>query len=401
VKIGIFTDSYTPLVSGVTYSVNIEAEFLRKLGHEVYIFCLNNKALQVQEYLVPFTGIRIPIGKLKMYSYDLFTIFKHKRVKNIALDIAHLATEFTFPKVAFFAKKYHNIPLIYTMHTAWEDFLHFLPMKLGKLRPVKKFVRKKIRRIANKSNLVIAPSQKIRSVLESYKVTTPIEILPTGIDLDRFSRYDPQKIRELREQYGIRTDDFNLIIVGRISLEKNIIELLHIIRETRERIANLHFIVVGGGMDLPVVIKESKNLNIYDCITFTGMVDYQQIPNYFRLGDLYVNTSLSETQGLTFIEALACRLPVVALYDQPIADVVKDGVNGFLVSDRQAFVEKLVQISADKDLYQRLVGNTQESVHRYSAQAFAKRIENISLDLIDRNKSGQTNTKSSKRRFRA
>lgn len=222
-------------------------------------------------------------------------------------------------------------------------------------------------------------------LLQSYGVEKPVFVVPSGIDLRPFrSEADPLRAAVLRASLDIPQDRTVLVCVGRLAEEKNIEELL------RFR-ANLGpggytLLLVGDGPHRRELEETAAGLGLTapDAI-FAGMVPADQVADWYRLGDLFVSASTSETQGLTYAEALAAGVPVLCRADPCLLGVVRDGENGWQYHSEAEFRQRLSDFLAHPQNREALVRSARETGEEYSAQRFAERVEAIYEEQIQRN----------------
>ena len=205
------------------------------------------------------------------------------------------------------------------------------------------------RSFCNSADRVIVPTSKIEDLLKSYGSTKPMSIIPTGIELDMFRTKDDSvdSRSSLREQYGIAPTDRVLLFIGRISEEKNIDELLNILADYLPKKPNVKFLLVGGGSEMDALKQLSQELGISEQVIFAGKKPWNEIGRYYHIGDIFINASQSETQGLTYIEALASGMPIVAKADRVLDDVLIEGENGFSFTDKTSLVSALMLLNDD------------------------------------------------------
>ena len=220
-KIGFFTDTYFPQVSGVATSIKTLKEELEKKGHKVYIFTTTDPNAEMDEEDI----IRMPSVP--------FVSFKDRRIvvrgmwyayliaKELELELIHTHTEFGAGLLGKMVGRKLQIPVIHTYHTMYEDYLHYIAK--GKvLRPT--HVKYFSRLFANHSTGVVCPSERVIDTLRSYGVVSPMRIIPTGIEVEKFRRPDItlEMKRALRQELAIEEDQPMLLSLSRISYEKNI-----------------------------------------------------------------------------------------------------------------------------------------------------------------------------------
>lgn len=218
-KVGFFTDTYFPQVSGVATSIRTLKEELEKKGHEVYIFTTTDPNAPDFEN-----------GIIRMPSVP-FISFKDRRVvvrgmwyayliaKELELDLIHTHTEFGAGMLGKLVGKKMQIPVIHTYHTMYEDYLHYIAKgKVVKPAHVKYFSRF----FANHSSGVVCPSERVIEKLKSYGVKVPMRIIPTGIEVEKFKRPDitNEMKQKLRDSLGIKEDQLLILSLSRLSYEK-------------------------------------------------------------------------------------------------------------------------------------------------------------------------------------
>ncbi|WP_291572087.1 glycosyltransferase family 4 protein [Clostridium sp. UBA4548] len=371
-KILITSDTYSPMVNGVvTSTMNLYNE-LRKQGHDVRILTLSSNGksyVNDNVYFLKSIAIKVYPGA------RIGATIKDSLIKDIIQwkpDIVHSQTEFTTLIYARYIVKKLSIPHVHTYHTMYEDYLKYLFK--GKLI-TKENLRKIVKRILNKVDLVITPTIKVKETLISYGVYTHISVVPTGIDLSRFmvDLLDAEK-EKLKEKLHIHKEDKVIVYVGRIGEEKNIEEVINNFAELVKVDQKVKLVIVGGGPYLEVLRKVALENKVDDKIIFTGMIGPTEIYKYYKVGDVFVTASTSETQGLTYIEALSCGVPVLCKYDQCIDNVIINDHNGFAYNTKDEFVEEALKILNDVAYRNELSQNAISKAKEYSKEVFGNKI---------------------------
>ncbi len=388
-RVGIFTDQYYPIISGVVTSIQMLKDGLEELGHKVYIFTSfdERKATELlPDDVINIPGRSYPFKNLKDYRYT----FTHRRfvkiVKKYNIDIIHLQTEFNIAKIAKLAHKKLHIPVVHTMHTLWSDYFKYVSPFFDK--HAHGLMEKGLRVLfmkscAKMSEIQIVPTKKVYEQKATYALGKEIRIIPTGIELDRFypQNLEEEKINELKNKYKLDSKKFVFLYIGRTSEEKNIPTLLKAF--AKANLSNAIFLLVGGGPELDDLKKLVAELNISDKVIFTGLVEWTTIPYYYQLGDVFLNASQSETQGLTYIEALASGKPLLVQKDECIEDVVVDYYNGLYFDGEEELVKKMKEIVKAPDTLKTIKANTLKSVENYSKEQFTKNILKIYNEAIE------------------
>ena len=389
-KVLITTDCYKPTVNGVVTSVcNLETE-LRRLGHEVKILCPSENIHCADDENVYRIG-SVSVDKIYSGARIALRIGQGNLQKLIDWrpDIIHSQTEFTSFIMAKKIAAAVDCPIIHTYHTVYENYTHYFSPSIALGR---KTVIMMTKRILSHTAAVIAPSRKIEKMLTDYGVEQPIKVVPSGLRLEKFSEsVSPETITHLKSSLGIPETSRVLITVGRAAKEKNIEELIRYFK--RLDMENTVFLIVGGGPYLNSLKETAKAENISDRVFFTGQVEPQNVALYYKLGDVFMSASQSETQGLTYIEALAGGLPAVCRKDACLDDVVTNGENGGQYTDFDEFSHLVREILSNAELYKKMSENAVRTAQRYSAETFAKNMESVYTDVLEkRNQNEITNT---------
>ncbi len=385
-RIGIFTDTYTPDINGVVSSVVTLEHGLQTAGHEVYIITGQKNSLHAH-----WEGnvLRLPGLELKkLYGYTLSTPyhFEVKReIEALHLDVIHVQQEFTVGIFGRILAHTLHIPVVYTYHTLYEDYTHYF--NVFDLNSVEKISKKAVysisRMLCNSVSGIIAPSAKTKEKLLGYGVRKPIYVIPTGLDLDSFHHENvaEEERCQLRLRYGLDEDTPLIIYLGRIASEKSIDMIISGVRYLQT--PKCKVLIVGGGPSLEDLKKQAEKEGVSDRIIFTGPVPPQEVPVYYQISDAFVSASTSETQGMTFIEALASGLPLFARPDEVLEDLVEEGVSGFYFTTSEEFAQKAdayLAMPAKERMRMR-----QEALARsasYDMHTFARNVETVYRNVI-------------------
>ena len=385
-KVLITSDWDFEAVNGVVTSMrNLKVE-LEKRGHEVRLLTLSmNGESRIEDntyYLGSVSAERI-YHRARIRTSPGRKILK--AVYEWKPDVVHSQCEFSTFFVARKISKHLSIPLVHTYHTVYEDYVGYvLP---GAINAGKKFVRFVAKGEANKCSTFIAPTGKVEKLLRSYGIKGRIDVIPTGIDMSRFQIIvkDEWK-KETLSRLNIPQNNNVLIYVGRLGKEKNISEVLSYVSEIDRN--DITFLIVGDGPYRKELEEEAEKLSLKaPKVVFAGMVDPTSVASWYTLGSLFVNASTSETQGLTYVEALASGVPLLCRKDPALDDVVKKGYNGWQWEGDKDFLSKLNSyLSLSEEEKQQLSKNAKESSHLFSSALFAEKAEKLYLELIENKK---------------
>lgn len=325
-RIGFFTDTYTPQINGVVTSIKLFAEALERQGHEVYIFAPTPRQSTDTARVVRIPSVPFAFQP-EMRLASLYSQHAYQLVRRANLDIVHSHDPFAVGLFGLAVAKRFRLPYVHTYHTLYPEYVHYV----WETKFTRAMAERLSRDFCDQCDLVLAPSTKIERALAEWGVTAPIELLPTGIDTERFSRRDPTAVAALRNRFAIPENDRLLTFVGRIGLEKNIDMLVDAIARVKTPGARL--LVVGDGPYRPDLDEHIASLGVADRVTFTGYLRGDEVAAAYAASDAFFFASTSETQGLVVAEAMASGLPVVAVQDLAIGDAVVDGANGYLTPE--------------------------------------------------------------------
>ncbi len=372
-KILITSDCYKPIINGVVTSIINLKSGLESLGHEVRILTLSQTSKSYHENDVYYIG-SLDIGKF--YPGIRVKLSSSKQVVKEIIewkpDIVHTQSEFSTFTIAKKIAKSLSIPIVHTYHTMYEDYTHyFSPNKtMGK-----KAVVTLTNYVGNRVSAIIAPTSKIETLLNNYQTTCPIHILPSGLCLEKFdSVVDEEKIAVMKKELGISDNQLIMLSVSRVAKEKNIDELIEYMGRLQKE--NIVLVIVGDGpakIELEALVKRES---LSGCVKFAGMVSPNNVPLYYKMADLFVSASTSETQGLTYIEALASGTPILCREDDCLNQVLIEGENGYSFTTQDEFFLKLADFIHNTKR-QNFSHCAKQSVICYSKEEFAKNAESI------------------------
>lgn len=344
-KIGIFTNNYLPNPYGVTGSVESFRRELETLGHQVFIFAPSWRGYQDQNpHVFRYPSVDIEIK----FRFPLAIPYSRKIDKIIAsldFDIIHAQHPNLLGTAAAKWAKKKQIPLVFTWHTLYDrytNFVPFLPRKMAASWIINKAVN-----YANACDQVIIPTESIQPVIQKWGVTNRnITAIATGVDEENFKNLEKNIVRK---KYGIAENEILLLLVSRLTEEKNVEFLADAVRPLLKDDIRVKFLVVGGGYLMDKLQAKAAADGLVGQMIFTGEIQRNKIGNYFAAGDIFVYASKSETQGMIITEAMYAGLPIVAVRAPGISSIVEDGSNGMLVSEDepefQTAVAKLIDES--------------------------------------------------------
>lgn len=327
-RVLLTTDWWEPAVNGVVASVTTLRRELEALGCEVRVLTLSSELRTRRErgvYRIGSVSANVVYDSARIGKLSQRHVLRD--IQRWRPDVVHSQCEFTTYVWARRIARTLGIPLVHTYHTIYEDYTHYYSPSRTAGRKV---VAALSRHLLARTDAVIVPTAKVRRLLGDYGVQRPIHVVPTGLDLEVFrparSVQELADAAALRRSLGIREDQRVLLSVCRLAKEKNLDEVLdHVAALDRE---DTVLVLVGDGPHRGQLEQRAARLGITGRIRFVGCVSPREVPRWYRIGDVFLSASLSETQGLTFIEAMASGLPLVCRRDPSLDKVVLDGVTG-------------------------------------------------------------------------
>lgn len=368
-NIAIFTECYHPIINGVIVSIDTYVKEFKKLGHKVYIFAPSSpKYKDKEDYVFRFLSLPYPVPVEYRFPLPIPQKLLHK-IKDLNIEVVHTQTPFFIGAIAKYVSLRNNIPLIFTYHTQYDKYSHYVPLPQNS---VKKTAISWSRIFCNRCNWIIAPSQEIKNFLESIGITTPVEAIPTGIDLDEFNNLKPQ---EFREKIKVGKNEKVLITAGRLAKEKNMEFILRSFRLILNEYENIKLLIIGGGPYQKALEKYNEKLNLKENTIFTGAVPKKEVIQYCAASDIFVFASVTETQGLVILEAMATGKPIVAIESTGVNEVVEDGVEGFLCPpDENIFKEKVIELLINDNLRKKMEEKVKIKARQFSSSSSAQKI---------------------------
>lgn len=386
-RVLLTTDWWEPVVNGVVASVTTLKRELEAAGCDVRVLTLSDGLRSSRRDGVYRLG---SVSASIFYDRARIGVLRNDPIRREILewspDVVHSQCEFTTFVWARRIARELGVPLLHTYHTIYEDYTHYYsPSRTMGRKMVAAFSRK----LCESTDAVVAPTAKVKELLEGYGVTRPVHVVPTGLDLRRFRPVrddaDRADVASLRRALRIPAEDLLLVSVCRLAKEKNVEEVLtHLAASGRE---DWTLALVGDGPSREDLAELAADLGIADRVRFVGAIDPAEVPRYYRMADVFVSASLSETQGLTFIEALACGLPLLCRRDPSLEGVVLDGITGWQYADEQEFTYRLADLADHRAGRERMARAA--AVHAHAtcgSEAFARTMIGVYEDALSRSR---------------
>ncbi|MGM9891179.1 glycosyltransferase family 4 protein [Limosilactobacillus sp.] len=372
-NIGLFTDTYFPQVSGVATSIKTLRDELTAQGHNVYIFTTTDP--QAKEDDVENGIYRLPSIPFISFTDRRIAVRGAFRVvrlaKELQLDIVHNQTEFALGLMGKMVAHELNIPCLHTYHTMYQDYLHYIANgHIVKPKNVATYARMYMRSLDG----VIAPSKRVLDTLQSYGITVPIRIIPTGINLNVYQKQDdPAQIQALRAKYGYDADTPVLLSLSRLAYEKNIHALIDAMPDILAQKPTAQLLIVGDGPARQTLERQVRQMDLTAHVQFAGEVKNEVVHHYYQMANVFVSASDSESQGLTYDEALASDLPIVVMRSVYTDELIDDPAIGISFQKRADLVKGVIHY-LDHPGNEESHAKRQQKLHAISAEVFGKRV---------------------------
>ena len=362
-RIGMMADVYKPRVSGITHYISLNKRYLEEKGHQVFVFTFGNLDYPDDEANI----IRSPGLPLVDTGYFLSFRYAPEAKKLLqSMDVVHVHHPFLSGSLALRYCRPLRIPVVFTNHTRYDLYMQayfpILPDAFGET-----FLEAYLPSFCRAVDLVISPSQSVADILGKIGITSPVKVIPNGVDLKHFKgNIQPCA----RSEFNFDPEDVVLIYTGRLAPEKNLPFLLRAFSGVAETYPYVRLVLVGVGPDQDT-LKDIvvNNPRLKGRVFFTGMVAYQDIPSYLAMSDGFVTTSVTEVHPLSVIEAMASGLPILGINSPGVGDIVEDGHNGLLSSDDlAAFTAKMSLFVSQPKLRKALAKEACDHADRYAIE---------------------------------
>lgn len=390
-KIGLFAENYYPYICGINPILRTLLHRLEDEGHEVYLVTFNTprvyKANKDNPKIIFLKGMKM----IKPVRDGLCTTFCFRKKKNLEIldkykfDIVHVHGEFSIAKIAIAYSKRNNVPLVYTWHSLWKDIMFKVAWFVGFLYSL--YVEhNNIRKLVNYADTYTVPSRKVynRAMRVIRAKKEPI-LLPSGIQVEPFLKTNEDNLNSIRYHYRLENKKV-ILFLGRISREKRILTIIRYMKKKLKNDPNLKVMVVGSGIYSAHIQKWAKRHKLIDSVVLTGAVMNKDTADYYHLANVFISGSKMETQGLTYIEAMASGTIVLAQKDPVLEGVIADGKNGFVFNKKKEFLKKLDYILENEDKLSNVKEEARKKGLEYNSDIYIERLQEIYKEAIERRK---------------
>ncbi|MGZ9235341.1 MAG: glycosyltransferase family 4 protein [Anaerolineales bacterium] len=380
--IAFFTNFYHPVVNGVVRSVASFREVLMKQCHNVFVFAQSDDNYEDTEpFIFRYPSLSLPLPGDISAAIPV-SPFVEQLLPALKLDVIHTHHPILLGQTAARKAAELNLPLVFTFHTQYWEYTHYIPFPQEAIQEfLKNAVHKWLRDFMQKCQHIIIPSESMKEILvRNYGLEERYTVIPTGTDLEPYRCTEWQALRK-EKGWG---DETVLISVGRLAPEKNWDTLLHAFAKVHSQRSNLRLVVIGDGPAKGALQTLASELGIAEHVTFTGALPFDEVPCYLKAADVFTFASVTETQGLVTMEAMAAGLPIVAVDGSGTRDIVEHGKQGFLVeNDADALAKGIEKLLANPERMKRFSNSALKKAKTFDVNYLCKQLISVYEQAIE------------------
>jgi 1,2-diacylglycerol 3-alpha-glucosyltransferase len=376
-RIIIFTNSYKPTISGVVRSIDVFRKGLTAAGHGVYIITPEHEDYEDEEPdIFRFPALELP-ERLDLSVVIPLRLSMAPTIKGIKPALIHSQHPFVMGGLAAAFARDLKLPLVFTFHTRYDEYAQQYVPLVPKLAGM--LATEIVGHYLEKCTAVVAPTPSVRDLIwQEYGSDVPVTVVPTPVDLSAYQDLDPGRIRAGLKLEGAEV----LLYVGRLVGEKNLDFLIRVFARIAPQHPQARLLLVGDGTHRRDLEQMAQRLGLGEQVLFPGAVPLSEVPHYAATADLFVFSSLTDTQGLVLIEAMAAGTPVVAVEAPGTVDVLAEG-GGVLVPPREEqFAEAVLELLTDSARRRAMGEQAVHAVQRYSIATATGRLLGVYEEAV-------------------
>ncbi|MDY6878537.1 MAG: glycosyltransferase [Chloroflexota bacterium] len=368
-RIAIFSNTYKPVVSGVVTSIALFRRGLIEVGHDVHIIAPEYEDYESDEpYVFRFPALNLP-DRLDLSVVIPFKTTMAPTVRGIKPSLIHSQHPFVMGDLAAAFARDLNLPLVFTFHSRYDEYAQRYVPIVPELAGI--VTEEIVRRYLEKCTHVVAPTPSARdSILRVLGTDIPVTVVPMPIDLSMYHGLDPLRVRAA---LGLEKTEL-LLYVGRLAEEKNLDLLLRAFARIVPARPQARLLVVGRGPRERNLRRKARKLGLSEHVILTGPIPHSEVPHYVAAADLFVFSSVAETQGLVLIEAMAAGTPVVAVEAPGPMDVLAEGGGLLVPGQEDAFAEAVLGLLANEPRRRALGEQAARAARRYDIPVATARL---------------------------
>ncbi len=385
--IAFFTNYYHPVVNGVVRSVASFRENLMKQGHNVFIFAQSDGSYKDGEpFIFRYPSLPLPLGDIS--TAIPVSPFVDQLLPMLKLDVIHTHHPVLLGQTAARKAAELDLPLVFTFHTQYWEYTHYIPFPQEIIQDfLKNAVHRWLREFMQKCQHIIIPSESLKEILvRDYGLHERYSVIPTGTNLEPFLNADG---KTLRAEKGWQKETV-LISIGRLAPEKNWDTLLQAFAKVHQEHPDARLVLIGDGAARQSLEALAAELGIAGQVTFTGSIPFEEVPRYLKAADLFAFASVTETQGIVTMEAMAAGLPVVAVDGSGTRDILQNGKQGYLVeNDPDALAQGLNRLLSNSQRIKRFSNQALKRAKMFDVNQLSKQMINMYEQAIQDKKDNQ------------
>jgi glycosyltransferase involved in cell wall biosynthesis len=359
-----------------------------KQGHNVFVFAQSDGDYKDSEpFIFRYPSLPLPLPGDISAAIPV-SPFVEQLLPALKLDVIHTHHPILLGQTAARKAAELDLPLVFTFHTQYWEYTHYIPFPQETIQEfLKSAVHKWLRDFMQKCQHIIIPSESMKEILvKDYGLEERYTVIPTGTNLEPFLQADG---KALRKDKGWQ-DEKILISVGRLAPEKNWDTLLRGFAHAYAKNPDLKLVLIGDGPARESLGLLAAELGIAERVTFTGILPFEEIPAYLKAADIFGFASVTETQGLVTIEAMAAGLPIVAVDGSGTRDIVDHGKQGFLVeNDANALAKAIIKLLSDPQRMKRFSNNALKKAKTFDVNQLGKQMVSVYTQAIQDKKENQ------------
>lgn len=372
--IGLFNDSYPPIIDGVAITVQQYARCLHNKGEAVCVITPKSPDYIDQDPFPVYRYPSIPLISREPYRLGLpdFDLGFQSSLEKIPFSLIHAHCPFTSGLLAMKIAKDRKLPFVASFHTKYKDNFE----QSVHSKAMVKLMLLELVRFYNQADEVWIPQEAVEETLREYGYKGKVVVMNNGNDFQ--SDMDPDVMKKTaRLKLGIQEDELVFVYVGQLVWEKNLRLILEGLAQTNLKYM-MYFVGTGYATEDMKVLTEK--LNISDKVFFTGMIaDRNVLQDYYAAANLFIFPSIYDTWALVAREAAALHTPSVMVRAATAASQIVDNYNGFLIENNpKSLALKLTALSQQPDLL--------TTAGKNAAQTLTKSWEQVADDVLERYK---------------
>lgn len=387
-RIAQFTNSYYPVISGVVRSVSEFRKALSRLGHNVFVFAPNADNYEDTEpFIFRYPSINITWPADIPATIPISPVID-QLLPPLKLNVIHAHHPILLGQAAASKADELDLPLVFTYHTQYQEYTHYIPFPQERIQELLQgAVENWLADYMRKCQHIVVPSESmLDNLIADYGLEGQFTVIPTGLDTHQYESVTGEAVRQ-KLGWG---DDLVMISIARLAQEKNWKTLIRGCARVMKKLKNTRLAIIGEGPEKNDLENLVAELELQSRVEFFGKLPFEEIPYYLKAADLFVFASVSETQGIVTMEAIASGLPVVAVDATGTRDVLDHGVQGLLTdNDPDSLAYAIDKVLTHRDLFERFRAATKEKTKSFDIFVQAKKLVGVYEQAIRDKQAGR------------